>query len=51
VDANKLVALVGVENLIVVDTRDALLVADRRKAQDVSKIVQALEKDRREKLL
>jgi mannose-1-phosphate guanylyltransferase len=51
VDAGKFVALVGVENLVIVDTPDALLVADRNKAQDVSKIVQALEKSRREDLL
>ena len=51
VDADKLVALVGVENLIVVDTPDALLVAARDKAQDVNSIVQALEKHGREDLL
>ena len=34
-----LVATLGVENLIIVDTPDALLVADRSRAQDVSKIV------------
>ena len=39
VDAAKLVALAGVENLIVVDTPDALLIASRANAQDVSKIV------------
>jgi mannose-1-phosphate guanylyltransferase/mannose-6-phosphate isomerase len=50
VDADKLVALLGVENLIVVDTPDALLIADRGKAQDVGKIVKALEA-RREDLL
>lgn len=51
VDAEKPVALVGVENLIVVDTPDALLVADRAKAQDVSKLVQILEAQRRDELL
>lgn len=51
VDAKKLVALVGVENLIVVDTSDALLVASRAKAQDVSRIVKALEAEAREELL
>lgn len=51
VDAGKLVALVGVENLVIVDTPDALLIADRNKAQDVSKIVKALEKNRRDDLL
>lgn len=32
---DRLVGAVGVENLIIVDTPDALLVADRRRAQDV----------------
>jgi mannose-1-phosphate guanylyltransferase len=52
VDAeNKLVALLGVRNLIVVDTPDALLVADRAQAQKVGEIVKALEKQNREDLL
>lgn len=52
VDAHgKLVALVGVENLIVVDTPDALLVADRSRAQQVGDVVKALEKHQREDLL
>ncbi len=52
VDARgKLVALVGVENLIVVDTPDALLVADRSRAQQVGDVVKALEKRRRDDLL
>jgi mannose-1-phosphate guanylyltransferase len=51
IDANKLVALLGVENLIIVDTPDALLIADRNRAQDVSKIVKALESQKREDLL
>ena len=51
VDANKLVALVGVENLVIVDTPDALLVTHRNKAQDVAKIVKALENQKREELL
>ena len=38
---DKLVALVGVDNLVVVDTPDALLVAQRSRAQDVSKVVKA----------
>lgn len=51
VDAEKTVALVGVENLIVVQTPDALLIASREKAQDVSKLVKTLEKKGREELL
>jgi mannose-1-phosphate guanylyltransferase len=51
VDARKTVALVGVENLVIVDTPDALLVAHRSRAQDVSRIVKTLEKNGREDLL
>jgi mannose-1-phosphate guanylyltransferase/mannose-6-phosphate isomerase len=37
-----LVTALGVENLVIVDTPDALLVADKSRAQDVSKIVSRL---------
>jgi mannose-1-phosphate guanylyltransferase len=51
VDSQKPVALVGVENLVIVDTPDALLVASRSSAQDVSKIVKRLDAQAREELL
>ncbi len=38
----KFVALVGVENLVVIDTDDALLIAHRDHSQDVGKIVREL---------
>ena len=38
-DTQRLIALVGLDNVIVVDTPDALLVADRAKAQQVRNIV------------
>lgn len=49
VPAGKLVALVGVEDLVVVDTEDALLVMPRERAQDVRAVVDALKarKDKR----
>jgi mannose-1-phosphate guanylyltransferase len=47
----KLVALLGVKDLIIVDTPDALLVADRSRAQEVGDIVKRLEKNGREELL
>jgi len=47
----KLVALLGVKDLIVVDTPDALLIADRSRAQQVGNIVKLLEKRRRDDLL
>lgn len=52
VDAEgKLVALLGVNNLIVVDTPDALLVADRARAQEVGELVKTLEQHKRDELL
>ena len=52
VDAGgKLVALLGVNNLVVVETPDALLVADRSRAQDVGELVKLLEKQGRHHLL
>jgi mannose-1-phosphate guanylyltransferase len=52
VDAGrKLVALLGVKDLVVVDTPDALLIADRARAQEVSEIVKQLERDKRNDLL
>jgi mannose-1-phosphate guanylyltransferase len=47
----KLVALVGVENLVIVDTPDALLVAHRDHAQNVGRVVEVLEHRKREELL
>ncbi len=41
--SERLVALVGVDDLIVVDTPDALLICHRTRAQDVRRVVQELE--------
>lgn len=40
---NKLVALVGMKDVIVVETKDALLICKKGRSQDVKKIVDALE--------
>jgi len=48
---SRLVALLGVRDLIVVDTPDALLVAHRGAAQRVGEIVKALEQQKRGDLL
>ncbi|WP_072385057.1 mannose-1-phosphate guanylyltransferase/mannose-6-phosphate isomerase [Hyphomicrobium sp. CS1BSMeth3] len=42
-----LVAAIGVKDLVIVDTPDALLVADKKRAQDVSKIVARLKSEGR----
>ena len=52
VDAGgKLVALLGVKDLIVEDTPDALLIAARNRAQEVGELVKRLEKEGRDHLL
>jgi mannose-1-phosphate guanylyltransferase/mannose-6-phosphate isomerase len=38
----KAIAAIGVNNLVIIDTPDALLVADRAKSQDVKLVVEAL---------
>jgi mannose-1-phosphate guanylyltransferase len=49
VGSDKLVVLLGVQDLVVVDTPDALLVMPRERAQDVSKVVEALKRTGRER--
>ena len=41
---SRMVAALGVENLLIVETPDAVLVADQSKAQDVKKVVDYLKK-------
>jgi mannose-1-phosphate guanylyltransferase/mannose-6-phosphate isomerase len=45
--ARRLVALVGVENLVVVETDDAVLVAHKDRVQQVKEVVARLKSDRR----
>ena len=47
----KLVALLGVEDLVIVDTGDALLVTRREEAHRAGDMVKLLEKKRRDALL
>jgi mannose-1-phosphate guanylyltransferase len=47
----KFVAAIGVRDLVVVETPDALLICPRDRAQDVSKIVESLEERKRKRLL
>ena len=47
----KFVAAIGVKDLVVVDTADALLICPRERAQDVAKIVKWLEAQKLTKLL
>jgi mannose-1-phosphate guanylyltransferase len=43
----RLIATVGLDNIVIVDTKDALLVACKDKVQDVKKIVEKLKADKR----
>jgi len=45
---SRLVSLVGVENLVVIETPDAVLVADKSRSQEVKAIVNALSQQNRE---
>jgi mannose-1-phosphate guanylyltransferase/mannose-6-phosphate isomerase len=46
--SSRLVSAVGVENLIIIETADAVLVADRKNSQDVKNIVAQLEAQKRQ---
>ena len=46
--SSRLVSAVGVENLVIVETADAVLIADRKNSQDVKNIVTQLEAQGRE---
>jgi len=45
--SERLIATVGVDNLVIVDTKDALLIASKDKVQDVKKIVEQLKEESR----
>lgn len=48
---NKFIAAIGIQDLVVVDTDDALLLCPRERAQDVGKVVKWLEEKHRNNLL
>ena len=48
---DKLIALVNVEDLVIVDTGDALLICNRHQTQNVKKVVEQLKKESRKTLL
>lgn len=47
----KLIATIGIDNMIIVNTEDALLVCSKERAQDVKKIVELLKEQNRVELL
>ncbi|MCC8459730.1 mannose-1-phosphate guanylyltransferase/mannose-6-phosphate isomerase [Photorhabdus aegyptia] len=48
---NKLITTVGIDNLVIVETKDALLVAQKDQVQNVKKIVDTLKKNNRQEYL
>ena len=50
-ETNRVIALVGLENVVVVDTPDALLIANRSEAQEVRGVVGALTRSLRSEVL
>lgn len=51
VSPQRLVATIGVEDLVIVDTEDALLICSRDRTEDVKVLVAELQRKRREELL
>jgi mannose-1-phosphate guanylyltransferase/mannose-6-phosphate isomerase len=47
---SRLVTTVGVEDLIVVETKDAVLIVDKNKTQDVTAVIEHLKKHNREEI-
>ncbi len=45
---NRLIATIGLKGLVVVDTPDAILIADKKRSEEVKKIVEVLKKGKRE---
>ena len=49
--SGRLVTTIGLDNVVVVETEDAVLVCDKNRVQDVKKIVEQLKKNRKIELL
>ena len=48
---NKLIATIGVKDLMIVETADAILICDKKRSHDVKKLVEKLRKSGHKKLL
>ena len=48
---NKIIATIGLDDMVVIDTKDALLICPHGRAQDVKKIVESLKKKKKKKYL
>lgn len=47
----KIIATIGIKDIVIVDSDDALLVCDKYRAQEVKKVVEKLKKEKKEKYL
>lgn len=50
-ETERLIATIGLENLVIVDTGDALLIADKYRTQEVKQMVEEIKKQKKEKYL
>lgn len=50
-DSDKIIATIGIDNLIIVNTDDAILICDKKRAQDVKKIRNILAEENLDKYL
>ena len=48
--SGKLIAAIGLEDIVIVETKDAVLVCKKDRTQDVKEVVEALKKDREDLL-
>ena len=51
INSKKFVALIGIDDLVVVESDDALLIAKKERSEEVKNIVEKLKKDGKEELL
>lgn len=47
----KLIAMIGLKDIIIVDTKDALLICHKDKTQDVKKVIEKLKEEKKEEYL
>ena len=47
----RMIAVIGLDNIVIVDTKDALLVCSKSHAQSVKQVVEKLKEEKRTELL
>jgi mannose-1-phosphate guanylyltransferase len=48
--SNRLISVIGVSNLVIVDTHDTLLIMDKKQIHNINKIIERLQNDKRTEL-